>query len=66
MLCQVKHEVSVFQRSKETKLEKNRKLLQMAGTAQALSKASIPGEGGGTKARGPNGAWRYTVADLII
>ena len=38
----------------------------MAGTAQALSKASIPGEGGGTKARGPNGAWRYTVADLII
>ena len=66
MLSQVKHEVSAFQRSKETKLEKNRKLLQMAGTAQALSKASIPGEGGGTKARGPNGAWRYTVADLII
>lgn len=39
----------------------------MAGTAQpALSKAGIPWEVGGTKARGQNGAWKYTAADLII
>ena len=64
MLSQVKYEVSVFQRSKETKPEKNK---WEAGTAQqALSKAGIPWEVGGTKARGQNGAWKYSIADLII
>ena len=39
----------------------------MAGTAQqALSKASTPWEVGGMKARGQNGAWKTTEADLII
>lgn len=39
----------------------------MVGTAQqALSKASTPWEVGGMKARGQNGAWKTTEADLII